>query len=356
MDDSFYREDDGFSGELGEGEQFQGTARSTVVQNQPHDEEVNLSESESFAGADEPPAVPRDASLIESHDMDEGPAAPARTISPEAYDASAKHGGGMPAGGGSGGGGGGGDDSTPAGAYNAQEYKHLNVPDDVRELFQYIGRYKPQTVELETKLKPFIPDYIPAVGGIDEFIKVPRPDGKPDYLGLKVLDEPAAKQSDPTVLTLQLRQLSKEAPGAKSDMVGRLEHADENKAKKIQQWIGSILDIHKAKPPASVSYSKRMPEIEALMQEWPPEVEGFLKSMKMPTGDVELDIKTYAKLVCTLLDIPVYDDPIESLHVLFTLYLEFKNNPIFRQHMEMENKLDGMATVGGPGAADVLGL
>ncbi|PNH01483.1 Intraflagellar transport protein 46 [Tetrabaena socialis] len=93
MDDSFYREDEGYSGELGE-DQFQGTARSTVVQNQPHDEEVNLSESESFAGGDEPPNVPRDASLIESHDMDDGPAAPARTISPEAYDNNAaKHGG-----------------------------------------------------------------------------------------------------------------------------------------------------------------------------------------------------------------------------------------------------------------------
>ena len=60
------------------------------------------------------------------------------------------------------------------------------MPEDVRELFSFIGRYKPQTVDLETKLKPFIPDYIPAVGGIDEFIKVPRPDAKPDYLGLKV--------------------------------------------------------------------------------------------------------------------------------------------------------------------------
>lgn len=48
----------------------------------------------------------------------------------------------------------------------------------------------------------------------------------------------------------------------------------------------SIMDIHKAKPPANVSYSKRMPEIEALMQEWPPEVESFLKAMKMPSGDV----------------------------------------------------------------------
>jgi hypothetical protein len=49
---------------------------------------------------------------------------------------------------------------------------------------------------------------------------------------------------------------------------------------------GSILDIHKAKPAATVSYAKPMPDIEALMQEWPPEVEAFLKSMRMPTGDV----------------------------------------------------------------------
>ncbi len=55
---------------------------------------------------------------------------------------------------------------------------------------------------------------------------------------MQVLDEPAAKQSDPTVLTLQLRQLSKEAPGAKADMVGRLEHTEMDKAKKIQSWIG----------------------------------------------------------------------------------------------------------------------
>ena len=48
--------------------------------------------------------------------------------------------------------------------------------------------YHPQarSIDLDTQLKPFIPDYIPSVGSIDEFIKVPRPDAKPDYLGLKV--------------------------------------------------------------------------------------------------------------------------------------------------------------------------
>lgn len=42
-------------------------------------------------------------------------------------------------------------------------------------------------------------------------VQVSRPDGKPDLLGLKVLDEPAAVQSDPAVLTMQLRQASKQA-------------------------------------------------------------------------------------------------------------------------------------------------
>ncbi len=53
-------------------------------------------------------------------------------------------------------------------------------------LWCVFSRYKPRTIELDTRLKPFVPDYIPALGSIDEFIKVPRPDGRPDYLGLKV--------------------------------------------------------------------------------------------------------------------------------------------------------------------------
>lgn len=40
--------------------------------------------------------------------------------------------------------------------------------------------------------------------------QVPRPDGKPDNLGLLVLDEPSTKQSDPTVLSLWLTENSKQ--------------------------------------------------------------------------------------------------------------------------------------------------
>ncbi len=46
----------------------------------------------------------------------------------------------------------------------------------MQELFQYISRFKPTNMELDTKLKPFIPEYIPAVGEVDAFMKIPKPD------------------------------------------------------------------------------------------------------------------------------------------------------------------------------------
>lgn len=58
------------------------------------------------------------------------------------------------------------------GAYNPRDYQNLNVPAEVRDLFQYIERYKPQEVELDTPLKCFIPEFIPAIGELDPFIKV----------------------------------------------------------------------------------------------------------------------------------------------------------------------------------------
>jgi intraflagellar transport protein 46 len=36
-------------------------------------------------------------------------------------------------------------------------------------------------------LKAFIPEYIPAIGEVDAFLKMPRPDGQPETLGLYVL-------------------------------------------------------------------------------------------------------------------------------------------------------------------------
>ena len=66
-------------------------------------------------------------------------------------------------------------------------------------------------MEIEAKLKPFVLDYIPAVGDIDAFLKIDRPDGRNEILGLNVLDEPSLHQSDPSVLDLRLRSVYKQS-------------------------------------------------------------------------------------------------------------------------------------------------
>ncbi|XP_051973945.1 intraflagellar transport protein 46 homolog isoform X3 [Xyrauchen texanus] len=218
--------------------------------------------------------------------------------------------------------------SALEGAYDPADYDHLPVSAEIKELFQYITRYTPQTIELDHKLKPFIPDFIPAVGDIDAFLKVPRPDGKADNLGLLVLDEPCIKQSDPTVLSLWLSENSKQH-NVTEVKVKSIENPEKN-PKAIDNWIESITELHKSKPPATVHYTRPMPDIDNLMQEWPPEFEELLGKVNLPTADIDCDLAEYVDIICGILDIPVYKNRIQSLHVLFTLYSEFKNSQHFK--------------------------
>ncbi|BBM98069.1 intraflagellar transport protein 46 [Marchantia polymorpha subsp. ruderalis] len=202
--------------------------------------------------------------------------------------------------------------------------EHLQVNDEIRGLFDYIGAYKVQEVEISTTLKPFIPEYILAVGAIDEFIKVPRPDNQPDYLGLKVLDESGTKQSDPAVLTLQLRAASNQTDLLQLE-ISSVEYAEKN-PRKLDAWINSIKDLHQSKPPPTVIYSKPMPDVEKLMQEWPASIENELAEIQLPTAKLDVDLATFVDICCSVLDIPVYKSRVESLHVMFLLYLELRNN------------------------------
>jgi len=76
------------------------------------------------------------------------------------------------------------DDKEVPGTYNPNDYGNLQVGSDVKDLFEYIARYKPQKIDLDTKLKPFVPDYVPAVGEVDAFLKMPKPDGQKEDLGI----------------------------------------------------------------------------------------------------------------------------------------------------------------------------
>ncbi|KAE9308798.1 hypothetical protein PF008_g20876 [Phytophthora fragariae] len=213
-----------------------------------------------------------------------------------------------------------------AGGYKESDYAHLKVSHEIRELFQYIGRFKAQEIELETRLKCFIPEFIPAVGDMDAFLKIPRPDGQADQLGLKMLDEPSLNQSDATVLDLQLRSTSKKKHG---DIVVRSIENAEKSPREIDRWIKSIAGLHRTKQPPQVHYTKTMPDIESLMQVWPEEFEELLGKTTLPSADLDMGLEQYVRVICALLDIPVHKNVYESLHVLFTLYLEFRSNQHF---------------------------
>lgn len=109
---------------------------------------------------------------------------------------------------------------------------------EVKDLFDYIQRYKPQKIDLDTKLKPFIPDYIPAVGEVDSFLKMPKPDGNKEDLGISVLDEPALNHEDKTVLEMKYIQ-SKNVVRTTPMTVESIEQADK-KPKEIARWITSV--------------------------------------------------------------------------------------------------------------------
>jgi intraflagellar transport protein 46 len=143
-----------------------------------------------------------------------------------------------------------------------------------------------------------------------------------------LLDEPATIQSDSTVLELQLRATSKKQQYG--DIVVRsIENAEKNPLA-IEKWIQNINDLHRSKPPPQVHYKKNMPDIETLMDVWPESFEQLLQTISLPSPDLDLSLLEYVKVLCAVLDIPVYDNPIESLHVMFSLFMDFRDNPHFQ--------------------------
>uniref|UniRef100_A0A8R1TQ11 Intraflagellar transport protein 46 homolog n=1 Tax=Onchocerca volvulus TaxID=6282 RepID=A0A8R1TQ11_ONCVO len=192
---------------------------------------------------------------------------------------------------------------------------------DEKELLSYIESYTAKIIPVETFLQPFLLDYIPAVGDVDTFIKIPRPDKIEDDLGLIVLDEPALEQSDPIILNMKIRNELKDNTNTliKDIPVKKLERADEN-IEEIEHWISTDIVI----------YAKPMPNIEHLMQEWPTEVENLLKNEQLPNASLDVSLEEYVDICLALFDIPVQKSRIQSLHVLFTLFAEFRNSQHFR--------------------------
>lgn len=223
-----------------------------------------------------------------------------------------------------------------------------------------IDEYTPTRVNHATPLKPFVPEYVPAIGDIDEFIKVPRPDGKEDELGLRALDEvsPSA-QSDPVALSLRLRRETKRrllsgggggaATGGRDlaslldDEVTSVQYP-EREPETLRNWIETVAGLRGGRlesggvgrrrgfenETSAVLYSRNMPDIESLMRAWDGDEEEVLTKLKPTEAGIPVPLRERAEIVCAALDVPVYENIVESMHVVFSTYLEFKRNPILK--------------------------
>ena len=228
--------------------------------------------------------------------------------------------------------------ANPETLFDLRHYDVLQIPDELRDVFRYIEHHAPGPMDFEPQLKPFPPDYIPALGAIDSIAKVTRPDGQQETLGISVLDEPAPQQSEAGVVELRLREEARDSDLTEAEAPSVPADADEQtQEKSIREWIESIGELHRSKPPATVTYMKPMPDIEdQLMVEFPEAVQEAVRGLVSWGPAIDLTANEYARIICTLFDVPIHEGSsdsalIESLHLLFTVYSEFAENPFFNQ-------------------------
>jgi len=148
--------------------------------------------------------------------------------------------------------------------YNPNDYLTLQIDPEIKQIFGHITAYQPENYEIDAVLKPFIPDYIPAIGEVDAFLKIPRPDGEDDNLGLQILDEPKLNQSKRAVIDLMLAEHGKLHRKTYKE-VHSVENAHKH-PKEITNWVDNVEKIMKSRMAPTVMYKGKMPEIDDLMQ------------------------------------------------------------------------------------------
>ena len=229
------------------------------------------------------------------------------------------------------------------------ELKNLNLDQETLNIFKFITAYDPVISEPAVKLKPFIPDYIPAIGEVDGFLKIPRPDGKEERLGSERIDEPALNMSKKSYLDLMIREFFKGKIKNDKKEIHTISNAHKN-PKLVQGWINDVSEIHRQRIAPSVFYSKKMPDIDNLMQPWESEIESTLSKLDFRTSDLPISTEKLTQIVCNIAGVPIHKtnndkNIIESLHVLFTLYSAFDANDHFQttnNNSQKENRVGKM--------------
>ena len=94
------------------------------------------------------------------------------------------------------------------------------------------------------------------------------------------------------------------------------------------------------------------------MQAWPHEFEEMLSKVELPTAEIDMDLPQFVTTLCAILDIPVHEGKLtQSLHLLFTLFSEFKANPHYAmyQGQGMDGNGDGMGVDGFGAGGEIAG-
>lgn len=55
---------------------------------------------------------------------------------------------------------------------SGQRLNNRKENEELKSIFAFIDAFKPDTVPLDYRLQPFIPDYIPTIGDIDPIMQV----------------------------------------------------------------------------------------------------------------------------------------------------------------------------------------
>jgi len=201
------------------------------------------------------------------------------------------------------------------------------------QLLGIFRQFQPIEHSLETLYVPFLPDYTPSIGDVDPFIKIPRPDAKQEPLGLVVLDEPCAAQSDATVLELRLQNTLKTVhtgiTGGPSSL-GRGPEVPQVRSIKhdkdaITKWINQITELHAKQGDGTFEYAETQPP-DTLEQFFEPELQEVLNRVTLPPPDIDLSLYDYLRVLLVLLDMPLASNTIESLHMFFMHYMDVKDN------------------------------
>lgn len=59
-----------------------------------------------------------------------------------------------------------------------------------------------------------------------------------------------------------------------------------------------MAEVHRDRMPQTVHYTTTMPDLESLMQEWPPHVEEALAKVQLPSADLDVPLAQYTDIVC----------------------------------------------------------